>query len=183
MHKWILQVVIYWARLWKKSYQHFFIHESILFRKHRLPNSVLVDQLAIPSYLAPQIIKRFHEQNFFQHLGVAGMKRHLESIFFIKNFTNLATKVVQDCIFCSYNKIYPNKKLEPGLKLFVDAPKKFVAMDICTVRSKSPVDSFLTIVDVFSRYSVFIPISKDCTADVILDNFFSKRKIYHLFDF
>ena len=73
--------------------------------------------------------------------------------------------------FCSYNKIYPNKKLEPGLKLFVDAPKKFVAMDICTVRTKSPVDSFLTIVDVFSRYSAFIPISKDCTADVILDNF------------
>ena len=130
-----------------------------------------MDQLAIPSNLAPQIIKRFHEQNFFQHLGVAGMKRHLESIFFIKNFTNLATKVVQDCIFCSYNKIYPNRKLEPGLKLFVDAPKKIVAMDLCTVRTKSPVDSFLTIVDVFSRYSAFIPISKDCTADVILDKF------------
>ena len=98
------------------------------------------------------------------------MKRHLESIFFIKNFTNLATKVIQDCIFCSYNKIYPNKKLQPGLKLFVDAPKKFIAMDICTVRTKAPVDSFLTIVDVFSRYSVFIPINKDCTADVILDS-------------
>ena len=153
----------------KKSHQHFFLHESILFRKHRLENNILVDQIAIPSNLAPQLIKRFHEQNFFQHLGVIGMKRHLEFIFFIKNFTNLATKVVQDCIFCSYNKTYPNRKLEPGLKLHVDAPKKFIAMDICTVRSKSAIDSFLTIVDIFSRYSVFIPINKDCTANVILD--------------
>ena len=68
----------------KKSFQHFFMHESVLFRKHRLPNSVLVDQIAIPSNLAPQIIKRFHEQNFFQHLGITGMKRHLESIFLLK---------------------------------------------------------------------------------------------------
>ena len=42
-------------------------------------------------------------------------------------------------------------------------------MDICTVRTKAPVDSFLTIIDVFSRYSVFIPINKDCTASVIVD--------------
>ena len=61
----------------KKSYQHFFIHESVLFRKHRLANSVIVDQIAIPGKLALQLIKRFHEQNFFQHLGVTGMKRHL----------------------------------------------------------------------------------------------------------
>ena len=53
----------------------------------------------------------------------------------------------------------------------MDAPKKFVAMDICSVRSKSPVDSFLTIVDIFSRYSVFIPVNKDCIADIILDKF------------
>ena len=59
--------------------------------------------------------------------------------------------------------------MEPGLKLFVDAPKKFIAMDVCTMRSKSAIDSFLTIVDIFSRYSVFIPINKDRTADVILD--------------
>ena len=48
----------------KKSYQHFFIHELVLFRKHRLGNGVLMDQLAIPSTLAPQIIKNFHQQNF-----------------------------------------------------------------------------------------------------------------------
>ena len=80
----------------KKSHQQFFLHESILFKKHRLQNNILVDQIAIPNDLAPQLIKRFHNQNFFQHLGVLGMKRHLQSIFFIKNFTNLATKVVQD---------------------------------------------------------------------------------------
>ena len=153
----------------KKSHQQFFLHESILFKKHRLQNNILVDLIAIPKDLASQIIKRFHNQNFFQHLGLLGMKRHLQTIFFIKNFTNLATKVIQDCVFCTYNKSYPNRKLEPGLKLHVDAPKKFIAMDICTIRSKSPVDSFLTIVDIFSRYSVFIPINADCTASVILD--------------
>ena len=46
-----------------------------------------------------------------------------------------------------------------------------ISMDICSVRTRSPMDSFLTIVDVFSRYSVFIPVNKDATAEIILDKF------------
>ena len=63
----------------KKCFQHFFLHDEVLFRKHRLGNGILVDQMAIPESLAPQIIKNFHQQNFYSHLGLAGMKRHLEA--------------------------------------------------------------------------------------------------------
>ena len=155
----------------KKSYQHFFLHEKILFRKARLSNNICVDQIALPQKLAQATIKRFHEQNYFKHLGVLGMKRHLQPIFYIRNFVQIAEKIIQSCVFCSYNKVYPNRKLRPGFKLLVDGPKKFVAMDICCIRSGSKNNSFLTIVDIFTRYCIFLPIDKDATAKEILDKF------------
>ena len=77
----------------KKSYQHFFLHDEVFFRKCRLGNGILVDQMAIPESLAPQIIKNFHQQNFYSHLGLAGMKRHLEAVFLSEDLPSWRQKL------------------------------------------------------------------------------------------
>jgi hypothetical protein len=126
----------------RKIYQKFFMYENILLRKYQLKNSIKVNQIVLPEDLARTIIKHFHAKDYFQHLGSLKMERHMVSVFYIRNFVKIANEVIQKCIFCSYNKIYPNKKLLPGFKIHIDGPRKFIFMDVCTVRSQSRLDSF-----------------------------------------
>ena len=100
------------------------------------------------------------------------MRRHLETLFYIRNFPRIAQDVVNKCTFCAMNKTYPNPRLGPGVKIMVNAPRQFVHIDICTVRSDSPVDSFLTILDAFSKLVLYVPINKDCTAQEIVNILF-----------
>ena len=157
----------------RKVYQHYYMFEGILMRKFRMPTSVLVDQIVLPTVLGKAVIKHFHEKDFFKHMSKEKMQRHLLPLFYIRNFGKLATDIVQSCVFCCYHKVYPNHALQPGLKLHVDSPKKFIFLDICTVRSNAQIDSFLTILDAFSKYVVYIPVIKDATAQTIVDIIFA----------
>ena len=157
----------------RRVYQNYYIFEGILMRKLRLLNSVLVDQIVLTTDLSKAVIKHFHTRDFFKHMSTEKMQRHLIPIFYIKNFTKLANAIIQSCVFCMYNKVYPNPALKPGLKLHVDGPKKFIFLDICTVRSNADIDSFITILDAFSKYVIYLPIQKDATARIIVDLLFS----------
>ena len=119
-----------------------------------------------------EMISMYHKRLFIKHESVLKMRRHLETLFYIRNFIKIAQQVVNNCKFCAYNKSYPNRGLEPGLRIMVNAPRQFIFIDICTVRSDSILDSFLTILDAFSKLVVFIPVNKDCTATVIVDILF-----------
>ena len=39
-----------------------------------------------------------------------------------------------------------------------------ISLDICTIQSNSDFDSFLTILDNFSKLVIFVPINRDCNA-------------------
>ena len=157
----------------QRTHQQFFVFENILFKKQRLDNTLLIDQIVLPDQLATAIITRFHTSNYFSHMGVVKMKRHLGSVFHIRNFVAVANEVLKKCSFCQLNKVYPNRKLETGMKIHINAPRQFLYTDICVVQSTQKVDAFLTLVDGFSKYAIFVPVASNATAHEICELIFS----------
>lgn len=156
----------------KGVYQSFLMHAGIVMRNYQLVNGIWVKQILLPNEMGYAMTKIFHEQNYFSHFGVQKMKRHLDELFYIKNFEQMATKIIQNCTFCATNKPYGNIKLTPAIKLIISAPRQVLFMDLCTVRSNAELDSFLTILDGFTKYVLYIPIQKDCDAQTIVNHIF-----------
>ena len=156
----------------KKSHQEFYLFHGILIRKKQLKNSIWVDQIVIPDNLARPIIQNLHKMDYFHHLGAIPMERQLMYYFFIKNFINIAIDIVQHCEFCLLNKEHPNRRLEPGLRIHIDKPRQFIYLDICTVRSEALTDSFLTILNGFSHFVIFIPINRNASAQEVCELIF-----------
>ena len=110
----------------QKSHFEYFIFEGILMRKKRLSNGLLIDQIVLPDVLAKPLIENLHSMNFFKHLGAIAMERQISYDFYIKNFQSIAVEIIQSCDFCSKNKLYPNKRLDPGMKIHISKPHTFI---------------------------------------------------------
>ena len=119
--------------------------DGLCLRKHQLNNGIYVSQVLLPDNLAESLLRTFHVQPMVMHIGVEKMKRHLFQLFYIRNFQALATKITQSCQFCLINKPYPQAKLSPGTRIIVNQPGMIISLDLCTIRSNSNYDSFLTI--------------------------------------
>ena len=158
--KWIIKL---------KETHNVFQVDGIYFRQYQLNNGVKVSQIILPDYLAYKLIDYYHKQPVNRHNGANQMKRGLEQVFYIRNFVKIAQSVIGKCQFCNLNKSYPAAKLSPGAKLIINAPKMVISIDVCTVRSSSVIDSFLTILDNFSSFVIFTPIRRDCTASDLIE--------------
>ena len=142
----------------------YFKKDGLFMRKFQLKNYKWVGQIILPTDIAIKMIKKYHAQPLTRHVSTKYMSRHLLNVFYIRNFTQLAQKIVNNCSFCAKNKTYPNKHIDPGLRIMISSPRQFLYMDICTIQSQCEMDSFFTILDGFSRFVLFIPIKKDCLA-------------------
>ena len=157
----------------QKSHKEFFLFHDILLKKFKTENNIMIHQIVLPCVFAKPLIERFHKMHYFKHLGIIPMSRHLQLHFYIKNFKQVAQDIVKNCSFCLYNKQHPLKKMEPGLRMSIDRPRVLIYWDICTLRSAEKEDSFLTIVDGFSKFVIFIPVSRHATAHQIVECLFS----------
>ena len=142
--------------------------DGLWLRKHQLNNGIYVSQVLLPDNLAESLLRTFHIQPMVMHIGVEKMKRHLFQLFYIRNFQALATKITQKCQFCLINKPYPQAKLSPGTRIIVNQPGMIISLDICTIRSNSTFDSFLTVLDNFSKFVLFVPINRECNAHTLI---------------
>ena len=160
------------SKLDTNMHQRFFKYQGLVMQKKQLQNGIWVSQIVLPQNLAHDLITMYHSRLYVKHESVRKMKKHLDTLFHIRNYEQVAQNIVNKCKFCAYNKTYPNPHLSPGIKIMVNAPRQFVFIDICTVRSDSPLDSFLTILDAFSKLVLYIPINKDSNAQIIVDILF-----------
>ena len=156
-----------------RSHREYSIFHDILLKKSKTISNIYHDQIVLPCAFAKPLIERFHKMPFFQHLGIIPMHRQLSLHFYIKNFKQVAKEIVQNCSFCIYNKQHPLKKMNPGIRIAVDRPRILLYWDICTLRSKEKIDSFLTILDGFSKFVIFVPISRNATAADIVEALFT----------
>ena len=72
------------------------------------------------------------------------------------------------CQFCLINKSFPTKHIPPGQKIIIEKPGQAISVDICSVRSDSEIDTFLCIVDNFSKFVCLVPISRNCSSPEIV---------------
>ena len=150
-----------------------FKYEGIMMRKKQLLNGSYVSQIIIPEKISKALLKAYHERPCIKHDSVKKMKHNIQTLFYIKNYDKLCQEIIKSCVFCQLNKPYPQPRLAPGVKIMIDKPRQWVHLDICTVFSDFELDSFLTILDGFSKYCLYVPVNRDCTAQDIVDILFS----------
>ena len=154
-----------------KPHNDFYIKEDILLKRNKHGKFW---QVVVPQIMASKLIKTYHNQDLICHPSGKKMDVTLKYIFLIRNFRKLAEKVVQTCTFCSLNKPYPTKKLPQGIPLKINAPRQFISLDICVINTSHKANtSYLTIVDNFSLYSIFVPCKENSTAQEIVEILFS----------
>ena len=149
-----------------------FKYQNIIMRKYQLLNGAWVSQIILPEQMAEAMINRYHRRPYIKHESITKMKRHLETLFYIRGYNRIAQKIINSCNFCALNKVHPHAQLGPAMKIMVSAPRQFLYLDICTVRSDSEQDSFLTILDAFSKFVIYLPISRSAQAEEIVDLIF-----------
>ena len=134
-------------------------------------------QVCVPKRMAPELVRKFHESVFAQHVHVKKLLQNLNQRFFIKNVQKIATAVIDTCKICQLNKPNTARKQAFGNKLMVNGPRQLICMDICTVDKKilaideNLPSSFLIILDAWSLYTICVPVQDNITSNEIIHKF------------
>ena len=156
----------------KRQYQSFTTHENIICKQVKI-NNMSLHLIVLPDQLAKIVLTNLHNVSLM-HYGVDKMIQAVKTAFHIRRLRQTCENIIKNCKFCLLNKIYPNKPLNPGQKIFISKPRQFIYIDICSVDSSLSTGNFLTVVDGFSKYCMFLPVKLNPTAmevcDMILHN-------------
>ena len=168
---WILRII---TTLKTKSCPPYILQEGILVRQTKTAKQVKL-QIVLPDCMTKMFLFDIHHNTGLKHINMAQCQRLIESYFYIKNFKNIFSDIVKNCKFCQLNNTYPNKKLNfSSLKVFINQPSAFLHLDICILRESKICPAFLTIVDIFTGYSQFIPCPSAPTTEQIIDLLMSR---------
>ena len=164
----------------KKAIPNYIVKFGILIHKQLINKEgtdKILYQICIPRKLSYDLIKNFHEHVFSQHPHKKKLVENIKHRFFIKGLGKMAEKVIKLCQICTFNKHYALQKQSYGRKYPITAPRQCYAMDIATIDTKikkyNPLmkTSFLVVVDLWSLYTICIPIDSDCNAHEIIKKF------------
>jgi hypothetical protein len=119
--------------------------------------------------LQQQIITEFHATPLGGHSGIPVTLRRLKQLFAWQGMTATVHKFVQSCLVCQQSK--PDRAKYPGLLQPLpvpDAAWQVVSLDFIEGMPRSGrYNSILVVVDKFSRYAHFIPLSHPFTAETV----------------
>lgn len=125
---------------------------------HKAPNQTK-PRAVIPSNLFPLLFKIYHEAPTSAHLGIKKTLDRIQVHFWAENLKDTITKMVRACPLCQLSKPAQNTKIgklsseiatRPFEKIYIDHTGPYPT-------SKKGNKYLLTIVDSFSKYTVFIP--------------------------
>jgi hypothetical protein len=128
--------------------------------------------------LQQQIITELHATPLGGHSGIPVTLRRLKQLFDWQGTMATVHKFVQSCLVCQQSK--PDRAKYPGLLQPLpvpDAAWQVVSLDFIEGMPRSGrYNSILVVVDKFSRYAHFIPLSHPFTAETVamafMDNIF-----------
>ena len=152
----------------------FVIKEGILLKQVTDPITDIDLRICVPKALSRDLIHRFHSSVFGAHADLKKLMTNLKKRFFIKNLSQECQTVIKQCSICTLNKTWNVPKQPFGQKIKVTGPREIWAMDICSVDMQAQAglpSSFLIIVDVWSLFTVAVPIKANPTAREILEKF------------
>ena len=100
----------------KKCFSNFWVkHGILIFAEQNMsfPTKPCY-QICIPHCVAPNLVKKFHEEIFFQHADKNKLITNLNHRFKIQGVGKIAEKVIQICTICTSNKAYNHPKTGLG---------------------------------------------------------------------
>lgn len=125
---------------------------------HKLPNQTK-SRVVIPQKLFPLLFKFYHEAPTAGHLGIFKTLQRIQPHFWAKDLKQTITDMVRSCKTCQLSKPAQNTKVgelvsevatRPFEKVFIDHTGPYPT-------SEKGNKYLLTIVDSFSKYTVFLP--------------------------
>lgn len=148
-------------------------------RKYWLEDGLLYckgSRLYVPhgGTLRQRILKESHDAKWAGHPGVARMLALLSRSYYWPKMMDDVEAYVKSCLVCQLDKT--ERKKEAGLLQplpIPDRPWQSVSMDfILGLPQVEGKGSIFVVVDRFSKYAVFIPAPKVCTAEIAAGLFF-----------
>lgn len=125
---------------------------------HKFPNQTK-PRLVVPKALIPLLFKYYHRSPTTAHLGIQKTWARIEPHFWTQNLKKDISDLVRSCNECQRSKQAPNTKV--GQLASEIAPHSYYKLFIDFVgplpRSKQGNTYLLTIIDSFSKYTVFLP--------------------------
>lgn len=131
-------------------------------RMRALERTRPVGRIVVPDALVPDVLLMFHGIPLTGHYGRDKTVQHIASYFWWKSLNKDVVDRVKGCHVCQMRKqTRPIKNIPPG-GFVASAPMELVVID--TVVGLPPSDGnvrLLTVVDVFSKFSLAIPIPNE----------------------
>ena len=131
------------------------------------------NRLCIPPSLGKQLAADRHDHPSSIHSGIRKTVAELGEMYYWPNMVADIKKCIQECIKCQSNKSPTNPIQTPSYSH--DAPNEqwtTIGMDFFTgLPEKSGFDSILTVTDLFSKRTRFIPCRKDDNAEITAQRF------------
>lgn len=123
--------------------------------------------------LQQQLIKEFHATPMGGHSGIPVTLRRLKQLFIWQGMNAAVHKFVKSCTVCQHAK--PDRARYPGLLQPLPVPHsawQVISMDFIEGLPRSGrFNCILVVVDKFSRYAHFIPLSHPFTAATVASTF------------
>ena len=122
-----------------------------------------VDRVLVPSRLKAFLLRRYHGLPISGHLGWRRTLRHIATAYFWDGMSKDVRRWVQSCLACRRRKTPRNLHAGvPGAVSVATRPWQTVAIDVVSASTKSAegYTKILTVMDLFSRYVMAIPLKR-----------------------
>ena len=134
--------------------------EGLLMRKAEAGK---IDRVVVPESLKAFILRRYHGLPISGHVGRRRTYAQISSAYYWPNMSKDVKRWVQACLACRRRKIpRPLHAGQPGAVSTATRPWECVAIDIVstTTTSQGGYTKILTMIDLFTRYVIAVPLRK-----------------------
>ena len=144
----------------------YFIQNTLIMRKRKHRNQ---SQVVVPMSLRAFILRRYHGLPISGHVGIKKTLAHMRMAYHWPNMKTDAAKWIRSCLTCAKRKRCRNMHAtEPGNVCNISEPWHTLAMDVVSpkITSKEGYTTILTVIDMFSRWVIAIPLRQANAVEV-----------------
>jgi hypothetical protein len=147
----------------------FFLRNGVLMREMNIPqhpDSFYV--LCVPESLVNNVLIQYHGTDSGPHLGIHRMVSLLKSKFYWPSMREHVREFCNNCVICKYTKANRQPKAPLHRTFVPQRPNHVIAIDLIgpCVRSLDGKTYILTIIDLFTKYAMAIPLSSKSPSGV-----------------
>lgn len=120
-------------------------------------------QIVVPLSLRAFILRRYHGLPVSGHLGQRRVFTHMEQSFYWPKMKTDVMRWIRSCLVCAKRKTPRNMHAgEPGQVSIATKPWEIISIDTVTASktAKSGHSKILTIMDLFTRWTIAVPLHK-----------------------